>query len=117
MNYTAPHDDPRTLVFDSNNNLLEGDDGGIYRLVNPDAGNAHVASISALNGTLQATEFYSVSYDSLNGTVFGGAQDNGSSQQASQNASGELARIDGGDGGVTAVDNDQTIIPAPPSIR
>ncbi len=34
-NGSAPHADSRELVFDARGNLLEGDDGGIYRLSNP----------------------------------------------------------------------------------
>src|SRR5262249_28996736 len=33
---TAPHPDNRELIFDADNNLLDANDGGIYRLVNPD---------------------------------------------------------------------------------
>jgi hypothetical protein len=110
INSTQPHDDPRTLVFDSNNNMLEGDDGGIYRLVNPDASNA-TRVWQALDGTMQATEFYSVSYDSLNGTVFGGTQDNGSPLESSPNNPTNWLEIEGGDGGLTAVDNNQAAHP------
>ena len=34
-NGTAPHADSRAMVFDALGNLLEADDGGIYRLSNP----------------------------------------------------------------------------------
>src|SRR5262249_52861355 len=34
-NGSAPHPDSRAMVFDAAGNLLEADDGGIYRLVKP----------------------------------------------------------------------------------
>ena len=34
-NGTAPHADSRNMIFDPDGNLLQTDDGGVYRLVNP----------------------------------------------------------------------------------
>jgi hypothetical protein len=74
---TAPHADSRTMVFDGGGDLIEGDDGGIYRLQSPAAPGAW----SSMNGNLENTEFYSVAYDSLNHEIIGGSQDTGVSQQ------------------------------------
>ncbi|MEW6161398.1 MAG: hypothetical protein AB1813_28550, partial [Verrucomicrobiota bacterium] len=91
-NGTAPHADSRVMIFDSNGTLLEGDDGGLYRLVNPDqrsitnfpsgpgavAGNRHWIS---LNGDLRINELVAVAWDSVTNLMLGGSQDNGSLQQ------------------------------------
>jgi hypothetical protein len=71
---SAPHADSRVLVF-SNNALLEGDDGGIYRW--PLSG-----PWQALDDNLAATEFYSIAWDTQNNVILGGAQDNGVSLQS-----------------------------------
>jgi hypothetical protein len=101
-NGTRPHADFRALAFDATNNLLNSDDGGIYRLRN-----THDPSTRkwfSVNGNIRPTEFYSVAYDMLNGTIFGGCQDNGS---PAQNGPGNFTWSDqtGNDGGVVAVDN------------
>jgi hypothetical protein len=108
-NGTAPHADSRAMVLDANGNLLHADDGGIYRLLNPD----HAAGVRrwvAVTGDLRAVELHSVAYDPLSRIVFGGAQDDGT---AIQLAPGELTweQLLGGDGGNVAVDSDQTAHP------
>src|SRR5207237_9459464 len=49
FNNSAPHADSRAMVFDSNGNLLEADDGGIYRRVSPSSD----GDWFGLNGNLQ----------------------------------------------------------------
>jgi hypothetical protein len=109
-NGTSPHADARAMVFDSNGsnaNILEADDGGIYRLTSPD--NAATRAWSSLNGNLADTELYSVAYDSLNNIIIGGAQDVGFSFQ---NTAGfptwDTVKVGGinweGDGQIAAVD-------------
>ncbi len=72
---TAPHADSRNLAFEADGNLLEVDDGGIYRLQSPgDPANRQWVS---LDSNLKITEFYSVAYDPLTNDIFGGSQDNG----------------------------------------
>ncbi len=99
-NGTSPHADSREMVFDANGNIIEADDGGIYRLTNP---NTATRKWSSVNGNLRVTEFYSVAYDSLNNVVFGGTQDVGTLRQQT---TGEFPwdTIQGGDGGVVHVD-------------
>jgi photosystem II stability/assembly factor-like uncharacterized protein len=74
---TIPHSDSKAMTFDAAGNLLVGDDGGVYRLVNPDGTAPTDRYWVSANGTLQNTEFYSVAYDSIDHIVIGGAQDNG----------------------------------------
>jgi photosystem II stability/assembly factor-like uncharacterized protein len=74
---TIPHSDSKALTFDAAGNLLLGDDGGVYKLVNPDGAAANDRYWVSVNGTLQNTEFYSVAYDSIDHVVIGGSQDNG----------------------------------------
>jgi Ca2+-binding RTX toxin-like protein len=74
--FDRPHPDSRDMVFDAAGQLLESDDGGIYRWVDHD-------HWDAVTGTLSNTEIDSVAYDALNDKVFAGAQDNGLSEEAS----------------------------------
>jgi hypothetical protein len=106
---TGPHPDSRAMAFETNGNLLQANDGGIYRLVDPSNRSDQRQWVS-VNGDIRPTEFHSVAYDPLSGIVFGGAQDNGTSIQS---APGEFAWVQllGGDGGNVAVDSDQTSHP------
>jgi hypothetical protein len=75
--HTAPHADSRQMVFDGGE-ILQVDDGGIYRLMNPEGSKKEsLPTWVAANGTgLQDTEFYALGLNP-NGLLFGGAQDNG----------------------------------------
>ena len=77
-NGTSPHPDARWLTFDANGDLLDADDGGVYRLNDTGAGTQSWVSV---NGNLRTVEFYSVAYDSNANSSFGGTQDNGTPQQ------------------------------------
>jgi len=101
-NNTSPHDDTRSMTVDLNGNILEASDGGIYRLITPN--NRATRTWQSLNGNLTDVEFYSVAYDALNGTILGGAQDNGSSEQ-SEPGGIDWRAIGGGDGAFVAVDD------------
>lgn len=76
---TSPHADSRDMKFDALGNLLEADDGGIYRLSVPSQPTER--KWSSVNGNLRITEFYRISYDSHNNVIFGGTQDVGSVEQ------------------------------------
>jgi hypothetical protein len=118
-NNTSPHADSRVIAFDANGNLLEGDDGGIYRLLWPTQQDARVWQ--SVNGDLRPTELYSVAYDSRNDDIIAGTQDVGSIEQIVGPTNGEagqwrdarLLSLLGfwslltaeGDGGHVAVDN------------
>src|SRR5262249_9169978 len=106
-NGTSPHPDSRDMQFDANGNLLQANDGGIYRLVSPDTAGRRWASVL---GNIRPTELHSVAFDPLSEVVIGGAQDNGTPFQS---APGDFTATDatGGDGGVVAVDADQAAHP------
>jgi hypothetical protein len=83
---SAPHADSRDMVFDADGNILEADDGGIWRLLGP---NNHplFRLWHPIHGDIQPTEFNSVAYDAFNHVLLGGAQDVGSSIQDAQDSS------------------------------
>jgi len=105
-NGTTPHADSRTMAFDINGNLLETDDGGVYRRSNP---RSSTGQWTSLLGNLQVTEIYGLSYDSNTHTLISANQDVGACAQ-NQNSNGTPSPIWteqlGADGGTTAV-NDQ----------
>ncbi len=98
---SAPHADSRALAFDAAGNLIEGDDGGVYKRTSPRQTNGAWLS---LNGNLQITEYHGIAYDGLADRVIGGAQDTGTTQQQSA-ASSIFASVSTADGGDTAVDD------------
>ena len=106
-NGTSPHADSRDMTFDANGDLLQADDGGLYRLVDPD--NAGTRVWESVNGNIRPTEFYGITYDALNGTIFGGTQDNGTARQRDP---GDALYpftwdvVQGGDGGITLASTD-----------
>ncbi|MEE8452868.1 MAG: hypothetical protein V3R99_13165, partial [Thermoguttaceae bacterium] len=75
---TAPHADSRELIFDKQGNLLDGNDGGIYRLQNTGSGGQ---TWQSMIGTLRTTEVRSLSYDPINNVISVGNQDVGSAIQ------------------------------------
>ncbi len=102
-NNTAPHPDSRLMVFDTtgpNRILIETNDGGIYRLVDPNGS----PTWNCANGNIRVTEFFAVAYDTINGEIFGGSQDNSTPEQT---APGSFIWKDntGGDGEEVGVDN------------
>ena len=104
-NGTAPHGDSRAMVFDANGNILQGNDGGLYRLVDPKvSATRHWVSV---NGNLRVTEFHSVAYDPVSNIILGGSQDNGNSEQTTPGGLTWNGFQTGGDGGDVAVDSDQ----------
>lgn len=97
---TAPHADSRGMAISPSGDLLEVDDGGIYRRTNPRSKDGDWFS---MNGNLQITEFHSAAWDANTHTVLGGSQDTGAPHQAkSVNRAWET--ILEGDGGVVAID-------------
>lgn len=97
---SSPHADSRGMAFDANGNLIEVDDGGIYRRVAP---RTSTGAWFSLNGDLAVTEIHGVSYDSLSDRVYGGTQDVGTVQQV--DATRVFTSVSTGDGGDTAIDN------------
>src|SRR5215472_9551226 len=87
-----PHADHHGLDFDANGKLLDGDDGGIYRLDNPTE-----PTWTNLNGNQNTIQFEGIGLDPTNPLiVIGGSQDNGTELYT-----GTLVWIEteGGDGG------------------
>ena len=103
---TAPHADSRDMVFDSQGDILQVDDGGIYRLSNVshlyDANPNTQPAWAPTNGNMALTEFYDVSWDVDTKRILGGSQDNGTVRQDSQGAT-QWKEIGGGDGAFVAV--------------
>ncbi|HBL27723.1 MAG TPA: RTX toxin [Acidobacteria bacterium] len=104
---TSPHADSREMTFDADGNLIETDDGGIYRRSSPRTAAGDWASI---NGNLEVSEQHDISYDTRSNTTFAGSQDNNDPHQDNP----DWFILLSGDGGDTGVDN-QTA--APLSIR
>jgi hypothetical protein len=107
-NGTSPHADSRDMQFDANGNLLQANDGGIFRLTNPN--NAVTRIWVPVVGNIRPNELHAVALDPLSKVTFGGAQDTGTPIQSSPGNFmwNELTQ---GDGGAVAVDADQTAHP------
>ena len=97
---TAPHADSRDMAFDAAGNLLESDDGGIFKRSAPAT---TAGSWTSLNGDLQITEYHSLSYDTVSNRVTGGAQDNGVTQQ--RDLTRTFDAVSTGDGGHVAIED------------
>lgn len=102
--HSAPHADSREMTFDSRGDLIETDDGGIYKRTKP---RSNTGDWITLIGDLQSTELHDVAYDGLSNIVFGGAQDTGVPVQdlPSDVTHSSLLTADGGD---VAVDDFST---------
>jgi photosystem II stability/assembly factor-like uncharacterized protein len=107
---TASHPDSRGMGFDANGNLLEVDDGGIYRRTSPEN---NTGDWYPIVGNLQVAELVVLAYDSNSRIIFGGAQDNGVLIQSSTDRASWHPLV-AGDAGDVAVD-DTSI--APNSVR
>ncbi len=109
LNNSAPHADSRDMDFDVLGQLVEGDDGGIYRQTAPATGVG--VWISVFTGGLQIAEFHDVAYDANFNVVVGGTQDTGTPYQLLPGSFlwNELDRADGGDVAVDASTPGQSI--------
>lgn len=106
-NGTAPHADSRDLAFDANGNLLESDDGGIYRRVQPTLA---TGSWTSVIGNLDVIEAHDLAHDRVSNILVIGTQDNGTHIQVTSTQL-DWRLLAGGDGGDVAVD-DGTLAPA-----
>ena len=100
-NNSAPHADSREMVFDANGDLIETDDGGVYRQTDPSTTNGVWQS---LNGNLQVSEHHSCDYDSVGNLILCGDQDTGAPEQ-SASGSTSWVTLSAGDGGFVAVND------------
>ena len=97
---SAPHADSRELVFDAAGDLIEVDDGGIYRRTSP---RDNTGDWFSLNGNLQVTEMHDVAYDTLSNVIVSGNQDVANSQQTAP-GSVYWDTVGDGDGGDVVID-------------
>ena len=101
---TEPHTDLHALIFTlDGTKLLDGNDGGIWRLENPNtAGGVTTSQWSNLNANLDTLLFTGIALHPTDPTIaYGGSQDNGTEKYT-----GNLVwrQVRGGDGGFTRVD-------------
>ncbi len=99
---SAPHADSREMVFDAAGDLIETDDGGIYRRSSP---GDNTGDWFSLMGNLQTAEFHDIAYDPISGIILGGAQDTGTPEQISPGGFtwDSVSTADGGDVAVDAL--------------
>ncbi len=98
---SRPHADVRDMSFDANGDLIEGNDGGVYKQTNPADATGDWLS---LNGNLLATEYYELAWDAVSHVAMGGAIDNGTSIQNGF-VRDRWLHIHGGDGGDAAIND------------
>ena len=67
------------MVFDAAGNLLQADDGGVFRRTSPQDNNGDWFS---MNGNLNNFEYHSIAYDTNSDWVIAGSVDNGTQQAA-----------------------------------
>ncbi len=107
-NSTSPHADHHAIIEGcggtSCTTVYCGNDGGLWR-----TSNIHTATTTSgwtnLNNGLQITQFYGGSRNSVNGTMIGGTQDNGTQRRTSGGSTTSWTRMYGGDGGWCASEN------------
>lgn len=101
---SAPHADSRNMAIASNGDLVEVDDGGIYRRTSPGSDGGDWLS---LNGDINVTEIHDVAWDGVARLVVSGTQDTGVPQQQTT-AGRKWESVSTGDGGDVAVDDRST---------
>jgi photosystem II stability/assembly factor-like uncharacterized protein len=93
-NMTGPHTDQHAFSFDANGKLLDSNDGGIWRLDNPDPKNVAWTDI---NGNLNTITFTGIALDPTNPNVaYGGSQDNGTEKFTGSLGWTQFGKNDGG---------------------
>jgi hypothetical protein len=104
LSNSSPHADSREMVFDAAGNIIQSDDGGIFRRTLPRTNQGDWFSIS---NNLQVFELHSIAFDSNANVVIGGAQDNGTGRESAPDAI-SWENAGSGDGGDVAVDATST---------
>jgi photosystem II stability/assembly factor-like uncharacterized protein len=97
------HSDYHELTWESDNSLLVGNDGGVYRM---NKGNMSVST--SLNNGLNITQFYAGHFYPTGNSIIGGTQDNGTRYSA--NSAASMPSIWGGDGSFCAVHQQNSAI-------
>jgi photosystem II stability/assembly factor-like uncharacterized protein len=91
----GPHADHHGVAFTSSGLLLDGDDGGIWRLDNPNPSNIQWTDI---NDSLNTIQFEGIALSPTNPALaLGGSQDNGTERFTDSSG---WTLTDGGDGGM-----------------
>lgn len=98
-NNSSPHADSRDMAFDANGDIVEGDDGGVYRRTSPRDANGRWIT---LNGNLQIAEHQSCDYDNVGDIVLCGNQDTGVPEQPA-GAGSTWDSVSTADGGFIAI--------------
>ncbi len=100
---SAPHADSREMAFDANGDLIETDDGGIYRHTDPNGTTGDWVSVI---GNLAVTEHHDSDWDSNSNMIISGNQDTGTTQQTSVGGMvwSSVSTADGGDVAVATGD-------------
>jgi hypothetical protein len=106
-NNKGPHTDYHAMAFDANDQLIAGNDGGVWRLdlyqsfPNP---NANGPVWDDLNSNLEITQFTGIALDPTDPNVaYGGSQDNGT-EKFTGSFLQSWTRLADGDGGFVRVD-------------
>ncbi len=76
-NNSSPHADSRGMTMDAAGNLIEVDDGGVYKRSVPTGTGVWTAE----TGNMQVSELHSIAYDHVTHSLFGGTQDTGNIAQ------------------------------------
>jgi hypothetical protein len=97
---SSPHADSREMVFDAAGNIVQVDDGGVWRRTSPRDATGDWFSI---NGDLGVSEQHDASFDTLADIAFVGTQDNDDPHQNAPDDRSWFVLLSG-DGGDTAVD-------------
>ncbi|NEO37855.1 MAG: DUF4347 domain-containing protein [Moorea sp. SIOASIH] len=106
-NNSSPHADSREMTFNANGDIIEVDDGGIYRRTNPQD---NTGDWFSLNSNLQVTEIHDIAYDTVSNIIISGNQDTGTTQQNNSDSVvwNSVSTADGGDVAVSIdPNNDQ----------
>jgi hypothetical protein len=98
---TTPHADSRNMAFDANGNLLQVDDGCVYRRATPTSSAGTWASVA---GNLNVMEVHDLDHDRVSNILVIGTQDNGTHMQQTP-ANTIWTWINGGDGGDVVVED------------
>ena len=97
---SSPHADSREMVLDAGGDLIEVDDGGVYRRTSP---KDNTGDWFSLNGNLQVSEMHNIAYDPVAKMLIGGNQDTGTPDQRQPGPVWmTLSSADGGDVAVDA---------------
>jgi photosystem II stability/assembly factor-like uncharacterized protein len=99
----GPHQDHHGIAFDANGKLLDGNDGGIWRLDNPLPGSVLWSNLNGTSpGALNTIQFTGIALHPTNPDIaWGGSQDNGT-ERFVDSLGWNAWR--GGDGGFVRVD-------------